>query len=148
MGGGAVVVVERKIPGSRELNRVRWASLERLSGSGVLERGGGPRGGGAVAVVVGSGDFARTVADNVDFAAFSFSFSLESFRPLPIVHHFPSPFSSPLTLFVGSALVLEFIFVTSPREVGPQRTLSNAVLDFFFFTMTISPISGSSIGST
>lgn len=35
MGGGAVVVVERKIPGSRELNRVRWASLERLSGSGA-----------------------------------------------------------------------------------------------------------------
>lgn len=36
MGGGAVVIgVERKIPGSRELNRVRWASLERLSGSGA-----------------------------------------------------------------------------------------------------------------
>ena len=87
---------------------------------------------------------------------FALSFSFESLRPRPMVHHLS--FSLDLTFRVagaGSSFFLGSfsfsfstspVFVTSPK--APQRRPSRPALDFFFFTTTISPISGSSVGST
>jgi len=85
----------------------------------------------------------------------SFAFSFESFLLQPILHHF---FSSSIFTFnrpgdsfdcvvdVGSTVGTLGTSVTPPR--GPQATPSNAVQDFLFLTITISPMSGSMVGYT
>ena len=79
------------------------------------------------------------------FSLFSL-FSLESFRPRPRVHHLS------LSFFIfngGAAASLEATFgmlVTSPK--APQDIPSKAARDFFFLIITISPMSGSIVGST
>ncbi len=82
----------------------------------------------------------------------SLSLLLESFRPRPMLHHFWFWFSSPLTfsrLFACADFGCSWdaeMFVTSPS--APHFMPSSPRRDFFFFTITISPMSGSSVWST
>ena len=75
----------------------------------------------------------------------SFVFSLESFHPRPKVYHFS--FSSFFTFDIGAASLGGSLgmFVSSPK--APQAILFRATRDFLFI-ITISPISGSTVGST
>ena len=75
-----------------------------------------------------------------------FSFALFSFHPRPRVYHFS--FSSFFTFCNGAGSFGGTLgtFVTSSKVL--QAKPSKATRDFFFFTITISPMSGSIVGST